>query len=807
MRLRVFLAALSLGASAGAFADDPALTNWLELFNAVAERDEATWINDAGGSTNDYYWTDGYAYQRSSLIWTQRVVVDLGVQQSPWLPMICVTNGTNVVCWTNYVDLTSESRDPDDFFGWDPLEYGPQWATNMIWTNVDDRLEDFTLPSAITVTPDRASIQALDFAIWQLLPHFVDIDRMRRVPGAAELEDEALINKWFSTPERTNWYWVDTDGDYTEDQWVGFAQYPSNLPVLSVSSAWENAGIEVYKYPIGSETNSVAIYGWMTNQLGTYIVSSNAVISTNYFYRYGFEVSSTVTPWVARLGQVYWDVTNRTAWATTNVADGVTNVVHYRQEQIGPVPRMLGDAEWSAQFELPPIRLLYGPDGYATNYIRFIPPGVKTTWSSNTAPDEWALAFDATAFVDGTNEWIWGSSLTGIVAYTDLEWTGTTSAARALSLTDTNGSPAWLRNISSLVVTNWPATENLWSNDVLISAAPDDLIGTTLEVTLEGTSYELTGLPWPGGYYRAPSHWDLRMVDWSQRVAIVRQMQWMTQQTHPLNRRVVDVRGWQPEVSYDPWSVAPEGSEPPPVTPGYDSDESLTLYGEFSVGEDIEPWYRSKTWDYDENGDVYYYFTNHWGIVWHQREVFIYWQDLVTYALSNLSPRLNAQITWAGKVARDDFRYPVTVAGDYSEYPPREAWVVSPPRWPRTYTHETSYYDNDSNQIKWSNTLTQASDPLGPDELYATVRGSVPWEGGRTPLSIANFVWLDADPTALAWYSSYCDYPGRDDFWNGTSETLYWMPGADRKLYDETWIIRWEFDYLPLHPPDDAPSP
>ncbi|MCZ7593131.1 MAG: hypothetical protein M5U15_13780 [Kiritimatiellae bacterium] len=87
-----------------------------------------------------------------------------------------------------------------------------------------------------------------------------------------------------------------------------------------------------------------------------------------------------------------------------------------------------------------------------------------------------------------------------------------------------------------------------------------------------------------------------------------------------------------------------------------------------------------------------------------------------------------------------------------------------------------------------------------PDELYARSRITIPWEGGRNPLTLDDFQWIDFDPSRFAWLASYCNYPGRDPYWAGESETLYWLPATRRFLRDETWVIRWQFDSLPYPP-------
>ncbi|MCZ7593130.1 MAG: hypothetical protein M5U15_13775 [Kiritimatiellae bacterium] len=432
--------------------------------------------------------------------------------------------------------------------------------------------------------------------------------------------------------------------------------------------------------------------------------------------------------------------------------------------------------------------------------MRFIPPDVETSWSSNSALNGWSVDFSGAAFAGTSNAWRWEDSRTVTVPFTDMDFTNSTEAIYEIAPVNESNEFSCYYALTNLVINDWPATSLIYSNDVLISGLPD-LIGARLEITLDGTSYELTGLPNRDGGYGAPWDWDLRPEDYSQRVAVVRQLQWMTTASHGNPRRLTALRGWVPSGSYPTYDSFFLGDmSPPPVIPPYDPDiiTNLNYYGSWYMGS-VDIWHTTKRWYWDDDIDDYvYYFTNDWGAF--RPETIIDWPDLVSYALSNLSPRLNADVTLAGRVTRNDYPVEIDLEGGWESPTGRFVQVVAPPSFPAHLVHGASYYDKDSNKITWSNVLTIATDPAGPDELYARSRITIPWEGGRNPLTLDDFQWIDFDPSRFAWLASYCNYPGRDPYWAGESETLYWLPATRRFLRDETWVIRWQFDSLPYPP-------
>lgn len=844
--------------------DVPA-SNWVALVEGIRERREATWYGPPQIVTN---WWNGVQtnllYFAQPRDYVQPIKISLGtVTTSYWPeswefledpvgPVITETNVsggvTNIWTWTNHVALDTDYLWPSGGvwlgYYYDPfMPYGPQVATNLLWTNADARLAPFTnLLTCFTAAPSRAVVAALDADLIEVIPRYVDIRQMETVTGLAATNDEqALISAYMATPISTNWYWVDTDitnvqafldglydqsgTDFTGDTWMSEAVYPTNLPPLTVSNAWKWAGIEPYGYPASIETGSLIRFGWEDGSNNFYGVT-NSYIRTNWIREYSFTKAPTLTPWRLPLGQLRVSVTNALTSTTTNEEGVVTTIV---TNQLWPV---LTRADWgryyewfAASYHSP--RLL-GLESAPTNWVQLTPPGTGTVWQSLIGQTNWTLAIHGRAARTDTNGLFEPSvAWSNTVDYTSLVWAPTDTLARvALDMTGT-----YYRLVDGLSVSNWPIREEVWSNGVLQATA--SVVGVTIDLWIEGSSYEHIGISGD-----SPTIWTLGTNDWSERARVVRQLRWMA--GHPVastnwwdgyNEEAYGegTAWWLDEVNYtayfstncglsnystnDPCSNFPDfetflgvifsGHEPRGAGGDWHVEWrfGFVYSGYDSLSMSSSDWAGNNFWNtYD---DAYLLYR-------------VKWPEEVTVFGQNLSSNLACEVDFLARVAYDETRFlppPVLYVGTEWNF-----YSTNVPAWPLTQSHtmwsNRFYLAEDG--CSWTqdyqvvtNEVVYGSDLLGVNQLSnrlwattakatgATVYAFAPvdFSGGVRPTS----TWYTV--STLGWSDSVTvpcesDLYSRGSYSESQSETRLIPRTTERELKNETHVIRWRFRNL-----------
>lgn len=257
----------------------------------------------------------------------QRYALDLGIVATsrhwtliapagPPGPIVTETNiaggRTNVWTWTNHVALSSETL-RGDIFDWSQ-PWGPIYSTNFVVTIPTNVLAEFPgLPSNL---PHRVisadTIAEIDAMLQAAAPAYVDTVAISNAGG---------LSAWLAAESVTNWYWVDTNSDRTNDAWQSVTRRPLVFPRWTVSNLWRAAGIEplVVSRSVATVTNVVE--GWTVGQLGAEYVTNVATV-TNLVEDYAFTQRATSRAYRATIGQLR-------AGLVTNA--GVTNVAFVSQ--------------------------------------------------------------------------------------------------------------------------------------------------------------------------------------------------------------------------------------------------------------------------------------------------------------------------------------------------------------------------------------------------------------------------------------------------------------------------------------------
>lgn len=799
---------------------DSTASSWLTLVRAVRERSEATWKGAPGGTDSYFVPPVNYA---------QQVRLDLGISvTSAWDeilfipelgPVVCTTNGAGIVtCWTNHVSLDTDYIR----YGSSVRPFGPQWATNLLWLNVDSRLASFTnLPAAFTSVPSRAVVAQLDQTISDLIPHFVDVQAMIDVvPESVDVGDpDELINSYFTIPNGTNWYWVDSDTNGSGDTWSSLVVYPQTIPLLTMSNAWRHAGLEPFRYPSGVSTGSTEIFGWQTGSMGTYITGTNHFTITNWVEQYRFTRSPTVTPWAVTLGQLRIVETNRIDDVVTNVSAGATSTWARSTRHINmansPVafPVEYSDEDGlDGAFSPSIMGVFFTP----TNYLHLVPPGTGLIWQT-IYPSGWGVVIEGAAVSMGEMVWNPMNHATSVIESTAFTWHPTNAiASYAVTNIDlSSGSTALFFRAASLAVTNWPETTEVYSNGVLVGT--NSIVGTTIDLSLRGVSIE----------YADPHEawWTLGTNDYSERAAIVRQLKWTLNAEgdgHPLG-----VTNW-----WDGWNsrageIGSGGGDDRAAnymetnascgvrdnvystscTTGgiaYVYDTNNTCYGfssftwswldhsarsntglwtiEWRIGGSIETRHSSESFYQSDYWYPDYYGQTCWSTTDENREdrqvVFnpsLNWPESIRFYGSNLSPRLVARVYLIARVARvaeNPYYYNEYAEPGCYEYFPGYPISINDSESFYVITNAACGYGGES--ITSNNTALISGDALGSNQISAIL-----WAIAFKPSGSTSYAWAPIDfasglrPGSNTFYESSFVF-SNSIAWGPCTQSLYW---------------------------------
>ena len=484
----ILLAGSAMGETGAGFRDG--LSN---LLFAVRERAEATHYRETveGGATSHLYHVD-------PPVALQHMVIDLGTAAIDYCdgnlfdvvhhPAVeCQTNragsASNVICWTNYVDLTTETRDYCADIDGGVYLYGPVFASNFVLRTPTNLHAQFP-GLADQYTPDYPSahtLRVIDDGIKSLLDSGLYVDKVA-------IEEAGGLSAYFAKHDHTNHYWVDTNGDRTNDTWISVQRFPESLPVLTRSNAWRYARIEPVVSSIVTVTNGeYQVEGWTVgdehSQLVT-IPAGEVVTTTNFSYDFLYQ--PTVEVFRIELAQARIVATN--SWVVTNAG----TVVQYHGLGVGAFVNFGGMGGMPDDV---PLRLI---EGEAAGAFLLTAPGA----SNAVIPTELELNISGEA-IDITGECL------------NLHQAAKEAVSGITAGTNALGS-LW-RSIESITST-WTHTES--STDAVPS-----LVGTTFSVIWSNTLTLYGNMPYTSSSDTAGAI-ALSDTGLAQRVAVLREMQW-----------------------------------------------------------------------------------------------------------------------------------------------------------------------------------------------------------------------------------------------------------------------------------------
>lgn len=776
---------LALAARAGAWSPYPETspTNWVELVEAVRERCEATRYGKTI-TTNGIVVTTNLHYLVQPANYAQPIRIPMGVVATNYLdpvamsygdyvligPVICETNitatSTNIWCWTNHVALDTDYytlNKSNELY----MPFGPQVATNLIWDLREEDWEDlYGVPPAWTAQPSAALINQLDTDLKAVATQYVD---------TVAIDNAGGIEAWFSTPSGTNWFWVDTDNNETNDAWVSLPSYPASFPGYTLSNLWRYAGLEPYRYLDSITTQTVTRYGWEVGQLDTYSVE-RLEVATNWFESYAFTAAPTVTPWKVSLGQLWLIMTNTVATYATNgnpVNPAITNgrllqVVDY----IGAVP---AGGQVVPESLVP--RMLAGPSQVMTNTLLLVPPGTGTLWQG-VVPSDWSVEISGKALgttgvwkiedaeethTAGSMSWSWASNTTIAAKHTDRAWISASLSSTGLSFTETY----------------------VYSNGVLVSSPTVSLAGTSVELVGEGASFEVG----PAG-----NLWQPTAADYAERLAIATNLKWLA-------NLPADQSGEYAQQRYG-WPVLPF------QTNCYEGFCEGTEFGdECKVALPSLPWtYNLTNIAFTGSGSLSWTF-DHRGVYREEkrtgdncdrtyREAYFeptaWWPETITYRLTNLTDRLAGAVDCYARLEGGESKkvvsYSRLVGFQWTPWgdgePIYHYWdrleTVQPHLAPVGYT---------------TNTVTFATDAIGAEQLWPRLLGS-------TTVTSNGHHNLTVDPTGKRPDESFYAVRTLSDSWTEGNDSVsltetYQVPNkTERTMRQPSWLYRYSFKHL-----------
>lgn len=475
-----------------------------------------------------------------------RVTIDLGTAKMPFAtslnpfvaeyldPVVTMTytndGGVTNITFTNYVALTSEYHVGGDDWWWEPTNYpyGPQFATNGVWTNSDPRLASFdNLPDTLVVNPSRDTLMDVDDAMLALAPYFVDVNQMREVTGASSNApfDQTLIDNYFKAKIVTNWWWeptarvvVSNNVVNTNFQWVSRAMYATNAPILTTSNAFKWAGIPAYSVLVSIETNIVERYGWQIG-INTLYSTNIPVVTTNYRHQYAFPGTPTQRPWKIRLGTIKIVATNSETIIQTNAqTHAVETVIVYYPGSEKSFANYATYAD-SAYQHIPEHDYIIPPPGY----VDFLPgdlSSVTNAYEATASPRGNFPQFDvapigiaaftnegsATLREEGAEGSYWDTA--------DFNFSASNHFDRIEASREIGDGFGFFWRLTDFSLDNEHYSVERWTNGI---APPDSVIGAQLDFVLTGANFATQ--PTPGTRFG-----DYTKQDYEYRKAILDQM-------------------------------------------------------------------------------------------------------------------------------------------------------------------------------------------------------------------------------------------------------------------------------------------
>lgn len=746
MRLAALIALLAWPSYAWTPGGSGSPDQWHELVEAVRERCEATRY-----STN--------AHEVAPRDYQQSVRMPLGIVANnyvdPWSvffpplvevgPVVCETNissgVTNIWCWTNHValdtDYISYSNGEWSVDAFQP--YGPQYATNLVWTNADPRLTGYELPVVWTAMPSPALVNQMDEDLKAVAVRYVDTVAISNAGG---------VEAYFSANPSTNWTWTDTDGDEIGDSWQNEVIYPSTFPTYTLSNLWRYSGIEPYTYPSEIVTQAVERFGWEVGQLGTYSVEEEHVL-TNRVTRYDFTSAPTATPWKVTLGQVWLRITNSVTTVETNDNHTITR----REDHIGAIP---AKGQRVPSNMVP--RLLMGLDA-PTNRLHLVPPGTGEVWRT-LYPDEWQVTITGVRVDTGPVYRARAANVTGTVA--ELTWASSSTVATARI-------GVWLAADLSMPEFSF-AEVYVWSNSALVASPTASVAGTSFELVAEGSSYEVGDMA---------SLWRPSLAAWRERSAIVSNLQWIA------DLPVLITGEW------DGWQGF--GNTIVPLENANYYWHRLRGYKSYCIGSatnddcgtdstGVYLWqlpqpYTSRpvgftgnvemAWSYDVGGsyaETEYPTGARYESFWKPS---LFWPDSISYSVTGLTDRISVDVDYYGRL----------VGGE---------------GWPKSYTN--TFYDRAQDEVR-EHVQTFDFDVIGPAQRWPMRIATTEATGGRALLSV--------DPVSINpspyWYQTWSDgytADAGDGMTTITYKETVQQANTTARTLTPIWLYRFRFKHL-----------
>lgn len=800
--IRAAILFFATAVSAGAWvapADRVPASNWVSYLRGVQERCEAaTWFSVYTNGAGEVVTNKSFSFVPPRP-YLQSVRISLGTVVTNWSvpfatnvmgPIICYTNPgtTNLICWTNRVQLDTEYRTWSAGLS-DWIYPYEQFADAAVWTNGDPNLSAFLgLPEAITVTPSRTVLAMADDDLARVAGNYIDIKAMESVAGSNS-NPQALINAYFATSIGTNWFWTDMDGDDVFE-WTAWPKYPEYVPMLTASSAWEHAGLRPFEEPPVVTTQNVVRFGWEVGQMDVYSVTNRAVV-TNTDALFRFSSTPTARPFRVRLGSAMCVVTQRVVTTNEVVVDAGTNTLVIETRDFNFVGQ---DWFWVTN-PFDPIRgRKRDPLLVATNWLTLTPPGTGEAWQASYP----VFSLDVVGLIGGliTNTFDPYRTWTAHVSSADFVWDSTAGVARvdmsALpDMTGPDGRKIWIREVTSIQSSNFPYRE-VWTNGV--PSGSNSLEHSALEIDVSGESFEYWGGEFDSDLI---SPLVLSSNDWAERAAILSQLQWtvrngsLTNGVHPIGPTTT-WSGWGAATNNyfqfrdtcskgdgcdsSPHDDCDEMPEEPEIS-GYTAATNGDFSGDYKF--DFDGYFYRERVGYDCGYvDVR---TLHFVPA-------IYWPDDIAISGSRLSAGIAADVDIVGRLAWPDpgRRFPYQALTNVFTF----AYFIGACGATATGTSVTVWTEDALGDNAWYASIqASSSKPRGETSWETTVD----WANGVRP----NNGWVASSTfggTQTCVKSN--NVPPITTTWL-KSRTAYWGRPTDRRVRSYNQIYRWQFEHLP----------
>ena len=247
----VLASALSCAASG-----TPTIGDWSNLVQSINDRCDAL-----------LYDTNSYP--------SYRLQIDVTRMSTQYIDdVVTVTQGTLVVVYTNWAQAELSTT-----------------TTNFVPVVI---LNETNAPSYMPAP----AVRDVDAKIEAIVPSFVDVLAVSNAGG---------IEAWADVTPSTNWYWI--NGDH----WVAYPQKATAFPALSLSNAWQRAGLPTMRYEVvytNWPTTTVVTLGWQIGDLTTYSYTNRIATRTNEVISYLYDIVQSGTVFCAELGRAELAITN-----------------------------------------------------------------------------------------------------------------------------------------------------------------------------------------------------------------------------------------------------------------------------------------------------------------------------------------------------------------------------------------------------------------------------------------------------------------------------------------------------------------